>query len=109
VKYANDLVLLAKEETVLQGKRDRVTEIGRFYRVEMNMAKNKVMRISKETSPLRITIDKKQLENVKYFSYLGSMVIKDARHTCELNLGLPRQKLRSAEGRLSSPANWTSA
>jgi hypothetical protein len=29
MKYADDLVILGKEETVLQGKSDRLTEIGR--------------------------------------------------------------------------------
>jgi hypothetical protein len=45
VKYADDLVLLAKEETVLQGMVDRLIEIGRRYGMEMNVEKTKVMRI----------------------------------------------------------------
>jgi hypothetical protein len=36
VKYAHDLVLLAKEETVLQGMTDILTEIGSCYGMEMN-------------------------------------------------------------------------
>jgi hypothetical protein len=40
VKYANGLVLLAKEGTVLQGMSDRLIE-GRIYdRMEMNVEKN---------------------------------------------------------------------
>jgi hypothetical protein len=39
VKYADDLVLLAKEETVLQGMIDRLIEIGRHYIMEMNVRK----------------------------------------------------------------------
>jgi hypothetical protein len=35
-------VQLAKEETVLQGMVDRLTEIGRGYEVEMNVEKTKV-------------------------------------------------------------------
>jgi len=31
VKYADNLVLLAEEETILQGTTDRVTEYGRCY------------------------------------------------------------------------------
>jgi hypothetical protein len=31
VKYADDLVLLAKERMVLQGMIDKLTEIGRSY------------------------------------------------------------------------------
>jgi hypothetical protein len=48
VKYADDLVLLAKEEAVLQGMIDRLIEIGRCYGVEMNVEKTKVMSISRQ-------------------------------------------------------------
>jgi hypothetical protein len=44
-------VLLAKEETVLQGMTDRPTEIERCYGMEMNVEKTKVMRISRQPSP----------------------------------------------------------
>jgi hypothetical protein len=37
VKYAGDLVLLAKEETVLQGMFDTLVETGRSYGMEMNL------------------------------------------------------------------------
>jgi hypothetical protein len=50
VKYADDLVLLAREETVLQGIIDRLIEIGRLYGMEMNVEKTKVMRISRQPS-----------------------------------------------------------
>jgi hypothetical protein len=36
VKYADDFVLLAKEETALQGMMHRLTEIGRCYGMEIN-------------------------------------------------------------------------
>ena len=36
VKYADDLVLIAKEETVLQGMIDKLIEIGSCYGMEMN-------------------------------------------------------------------------
>jgi hypothetical protein len=45
VKYADDLVLLAREEKVLQGMVDRLIEIGGCYGMEMNVEKTKVMRI----------------------------------------------------------------
>jgi hypothetical protein len=48
VKYADDFVLMAKEETVLQGMIDRIIEIGRCYGMEMNVEKTKVMRISRQ-------------------------------------------------------------
>jgi hypothetical protein len=39
VKYAYDLVLLAKEETVLEDMIEGLTGIGRRYEMEMNMEK----------------------------------------------------------------------
>jgi len=64
VKYADELVLMTKEEIVLQGKIDKLVEIGRCYGMEMNVEKTKVMRISRQPSPVTIIIDQKQLENV---------------------------------------------
>jgi hypothetical protein len=69
------------------------------------MWKKKVMRISKQPSPVTIMIDKKQLEDVECFKYLGSkQMMEDVR--VKLNPELPWQKLRSTR-RLFSPANWT--
>jgi ABC-type cobalamin/Fe3+-siderophores transport system ATPase subunit len=39
VKYADELMLLAKEEMVLQGMTDRLIKIGRRYGIEMNVEK----------------------------------------------------------------------
>jgi hypothetical protein len=43
VKYADDLMLLAKEEKVLQDMFDKLTEIGRCYGMEIYVEKTKVM------------------------------------------------------------------
>jgi hypothetical protein len=51
VKYADDIVLMAKEETVLQGMIDKFIETGRYYGMEINVEKTKVMRISRQPSP----------------------------------------------------------
>jgi hypothetical protein len=68
----------------LQDIIDRLIEIGRRYGMEMNVEKTKVMRISRQPSPIKIMIDQKQLENVEYFNYLGSMITYDARCTREI-------------------------
>ena len=67
VKYADDLVLLAKEEKVLQDMINKLIEIGRCYGMEMNVEKTHVMRISRQPFPVKIIIDQKQLENVESF------------------------------------------
>jgi hypothetical protein len=41
VKYADDLVLISKKETVVQGMIDKLIEIGRCYGIEMNVEKKK--------------------------------------------------------------------
>jgi hypothetical protein len=55
-KYADDFVLLAKEETVLV---DRVIEIGRCFGMEINVEKTKAMRISRQPSPIQMMINQK--------------------------------------------------
>jgi hypothetical protein len=42
------------------------------------------MRISRQPYPIKIMIDQKQLQNVEYFNYFGSMIINDARRTREI-------------------------
>jgi hypothetical protein len=42
------------------------------------------MRISRQPSPIKLMIDQKQLENVEYFNYLGSVITNDASCTCEI-------------------------
>ena len=54
------------------------------YGMEMNVEKTKVMRTSRQPSPVTITIDQKQLENVRCFKYLGSLLTDDGRCTCEI-------------------------
>jgi len=84
VKYADELVLLAKEEKVLQELIDKLIEIGGCYGMEMNVEKTKVMRISIQPFPVKIILDQKQLENVEYFKYLGSILTNNVRCTCEI-------------------------
>ena len=45
VKYADDLVLLTKEENVLQKMIDKLIETGRCYGMEMNVVKTELMRM----------------------------------------------------------------
>jgi len=44
VKYADNLVLLDKDDAVLQGMTERLTEIGRCYKMDINVEKTKEMR-----------------------------------------------------------------
>jgi hypothetical protein len=90
VKYADDLVLLAKEGKVLQDMIDKLIEI--CYGMEMNVEKTKVVRISRQQFPVKIMIDQKQLENVKSFKYLGSILTSNGRYTCEIKCRIAMAK-----------------
>jgi hypothetical protein len=92
VKNADALVLLATEEKVLQDMIDKLTEIGKCYGMGMNVEKTKVMRISRQPSPLKIMIDQKQLDNVEYFKYLSSILTNDGRCTCEIKCRIAMAK-----------------
>ena len=63
---------------------DGLGQDGRHYKMEMNVENTKVMRISREPSPVQIMTDQKQLRNVEFF-YLGSLRTTDARYTHEIN------------------------
>ena len=69
---------------MLQGMINKLIEIGSCYGMEMNVEKTKVMRISRQPSPVTIMVDQKQLENVECFKYMGSMLTNDGRCTCEI-------------------------
>jgi hypothetical protein len=102
VRYADDIVLLAKEETILQRMIDKLIEVGRGYGMEINVVKTKTMRISRQPTPLQIKIDKKPAENVEEFNCLGSMITNDASVHEKLRTGLPWQQQQSTGRRLSS-------
>ena len=50
----------------------------------MNVEKTKIMRISRQPSPVAIMIHQKQLKNVECFKYLRSMLTNDGRCMCEI-------------------------
>ena len=51
-KYAEYFVLLAREEGVLQGITESLTEIGRYHGMEMNVEKTKAMIISRQPAAM---------------------------------------------------------
>jgi ABC-type enterochelin transport system substrate-binding protein len=56
VKYDDDLVLLAKEETILQSMIANLIEVGKVYGMEINVEKTKTMKISRQPTALQIKI-----------------------------------------------------
>jgi hypothetical protein len=99
-------VLLTKEGMMLQDMIGRLTETGRCYRMKTNVRKTKVMRISRNLSPLQVMIHQKQLEDVEYFSYLGSMVTDDAICTHDIKSRIAMAKAAFSRTNTLFTANW---
>ena len=57
MKYTDEILKTAKQQTVLQGTSDRPTEIGTHCGMEMRVGKTEVMRISRQPSPVQTVID----------------------------------------------------
>jgi len=49
----------------------------------VNVVKSRVKRFSGQPPPVQVVKDKKQLENMEYFKYLGSLKTHDATCTHE--------------------------
>jgi len=54
--------------------------------MEINVGKTKVMRISRQPSPVHVMTDQKQSQNVEYFKYFGGLETSDVH--VKLNSGL---------------------
>jgi hypothetical protein len=61
-----------------------LNEIGRCYGMEMYVGKAMVIRMSRQSFPAQIMINKKQPKNVKYINWFGIIKTNDARCTREI-------------------------
>ena len=64
---------------------DRLNKISEEYDMKINIKKTKIMRItSGKERTVKISIDRKELEQVGKFCYLGSMITSDAKCHVEI-------------------------
>ena len=85
---------------VLEGKIARLIEVQVCYGMEKNVEKTKVMRNSRQPSPLLIKLDQKQLGNVKYFNSLWNQTTNYSR----ASIDMPKAAFNK---RIFSSPNWT--
>jgi hypothetical protein len=57
---------------------------------------------------IHLIIDQKQLENVQYFNYLGSMITNNEKVQVKVNSGLHWQWHQSTTRKILPQTNWTS-
>jgi hypothetical protein len=75
--------------------------------MEINVEKTKVVRISRQSFPVKLAINQHQLENVKCFKYLGSMLRNDGRCTCEIKSRNAMAKAAFNKNTAVLLAKWT--
>ena len=80
LRFADDQTILARNQKGLQAMMDRLNTTSSEYGIKINIKKTKVLKISKGKGTIvRIHIGGKQIEQVKEFCYLGSMITADAK------------------------------
>jgi hypothetical protein len=83
-------------------------ETGRCSGIEIKVEETKVIGMTRRPSPVLIRRDLKQINNMEYFNYLGSVITNNLRCTrAKLNTRLPWQRQHSTRRRLFSSTNWT--
>ena len=88
LRYADDTVLLAENETELQQILDTVKTQSERYGLFMNVkkkTKSMVFSRNMDMPKLKLLINGNEIEQVKSFPYLGALVTEDGRCECELN------------------------
>ena len=106
MKYADNLVVLAKEKMVLLNITDSLIEIVQCSGMDISVEKTKVMTISRQPFPVQIMIAQKQMQNVEYLICFGTMITNGARHTREIKYRIAMAKATFNKKTLFS-SNWT--
>src|ERR1043165_1859263 len=81
LRFADDQAMLATTQEGLQRLMNQLNLISMKYNMKINIGKTKTMRIGRgeEEIEVKITINREEVEQVKSFCYLGSVITTDAR------------------------------
>ena len=94
VRYADDTVILADSEDALQEIMSKINETCKQYGMLLNAKKTKTMILTKKSRNSRITIkiDGAELEQVKEYKYLGTIITEDCRCNDEVRRRIGQAK-----------------
>lgn len=93
VRFADDIAMVADTEEALQYNMQRMDEIFQKYNLKINIKKTKIMVTSKTQSPqVNIMINSERLEQVKSFTYLGSIIDEKGRSEKEIRARIAMAK-----------------
>ena len=94
IRYADDTVITAEDEEMLQVMMNKVNESCKQYGMLLNAKKTKTMVFKKDTDEVqvRIQIEDEILEQVKEYKYLGTIITEDCRCTKEVKVRIAQAK-----------------
>ena len=86
IRYADDMVVMAQTEEVLQTLMNKLQERCRKFGLRINIGKTEVMVVTKrrERLPVNVTLAGETINQVATFRYLGNAVSEDGRCEAEI-------------------------
>ena len=79
LRFADDIDLIAESETDLQELTDKVNCYSKELGLRINEKKTQVMAVGKTDTKVNIWLDGGRLDQVKKFTYLGSLMTDDGK------------------------------
>ena len=94
-RYTDDTALVAETGEQLQQMINNINDSCNKYGMSLNVKNTKVMVISKKDTgeQLAITVNNTRLEQVKQYTYLGSLITDDGRCIQEVKKGSDKQRV----------------
>ncbi|GFS18525.1 endonuclease-reverse transcriptase [Elysia marginata] len=94
LRYADDTVLIAENESDLQKLLDVVYSESQKKGLELNSKKTEVMVISRKANslPVNVTVNKNKLTQRENFKYLGTLISSDGRSDTEIQARIAQAK-----------------
>ena len=85
LRFADDIDLIAETAEQLQELTDKVNTCSKRFGLKIN-AKRHTMTIGRKHEELKIMLEKEELEQVKEFVYLGSVMTEDGKCVTDIRL-----------------------
>src|ERR1043165_9606351 len=93
IRFADDQAMLGSTIKGLQRLMNKLNQIAEEYGTKKNVHKTKIMRISKSGGNLfKIKVNGQNLEQVRQFKYLRSMITEDMRCQKEVSIRIAMGK-----------------
>ncbi|KAI5644176.1 reverse transcriptase (RNA-dependent DNA polymerase) domain-containing protein [Phthorimaea operculella] len=85
IRFADDIALIAESKEQLQSNMNIMNTIFQNYKLKINVSKTKVLVTAKNNNPkLNVKLDNLLIQQVKKFTYLGSIIEEAGRSDMEI-------------------------